>query len=186
MPPALEILNLGDYGNKNKFTGGIPAEWGSLTNLKELKLAKCGRDGACRVCSGQHRRLVDERNASTGPLPKTMPSALEILIMNRNKFTGGIPAEWGSLTNLKELKLAACGLDGACRVCSVQQNKVERQRECRQAVPIPSKSSQSDLRAFLAGAVPATIGNLTNLQTLYLYDNELSGAFVGPDIRKAE
>ena len=39
-----------------------------------------------------------------------------------------------------------------------------------------AKSSQSDLRAFLAGAVPATIGNLTNLQTLNLAANSLSGA----------
>ena len=35
--------------------------------------------------------------------------------VNNNKFTGGIPVEWGSLTNLKELKMVACGLDGASR-----------------------------------------------------------------------
>ena len=29
-----------------------------------------------------------------------------------HKFTGGIPSEWGALTNLKELKMAYCGLDG--------------------------------------------------------------------------
>ena len=47
-----------------------------------------------------------------------MPTSLEILNMNQaGKFTGGIPAEWGSLTNLKELKMAACGLDGACLCC---------------------------------------------------------------------
>ena len=50
MPPSLEVLNLSDdYMNKNKFTGGIPAEWGSLTNLKELKMVKCGLDGASRA-----------------------------------------------------------------------------------------------------------------------------------------
>ena len=42
MPPALEVLRL----NYNKFTGGIPAEWGSLTNLKSLDMRKCGLDGA--------------------------------------------------------------------------------------------------------------------------------------------
>ena len=47
MPPSLEKLNLsGDYGNLHKFTGGIPTEWGSLTNLKELKMAYCGLSGA--------------------------------------------------------------------------------------------------------------------------------------------
>ena len=50
MPPSLEVLNLGDNSqNNNKFTGGIPAEWGSLTNLKELKMVKCGLDGASRA-----------------------------------------------------------------------------------------------------------------------------------------
>ena len=50
MPPSLEMLNLGAYlgayGEPNKFTGGIPTEWGSLTNLKELKMANCGLSGA--------------------------------------------------------------------------------------------------------------------------------------------
>ena len=47
MPPSLEVLNLGELCcNTNKFTGGIPTEWGSLTNLKELKMAYCGLSGA--------------------------------------------------------------------------------------------------------------------------------------------
>ena len=46
MPPSLERLILGSqYGNSNKFTGGIPTEWGSLTKLKELIMAGCGLDG---------------------------------------------------------------------------------------------------------------------------------------------
>ena len=53
----------------------------------------------------------------TGPLPKVMPVSLEILNLgdnwrNINKFTGGLPAEWSWMTNLKELKMHNCGLDG--------------------------------------------------------------------------
>ena len=50
MPLSLEVLILGMdmYNNDNKFTGGIPTEWGSLTNLKELKMVKCELDGAAR------------------------------------------------------------------------------------------------------------------------------------------
>ena len=44
MPPSLEQLDLSDPFQK--FTGGIPTEWGSLTNLKELKMASCGLSGA--------------------------------------------------------------------------------------------------------------------------------------------
>ena len=47
MPPSLEVLNLGNgYGETNKFSGGIPTEWSSLTNLKELNVAGCGLSGA--------------------------------------------------------------------------------------------------------------------------------------------
>ena len=42
-----------------------------------------------------------------------MPPSLEKLDMfDAGKFTGGIPTEWGSLTKLKELNMAYCGLDG--------------------------------------------------------------------------
>ena len=52
-----------------------------------------------------------------GELPKQLPTSLEVLTLgvysdNTNKFTGGIPSEWGALTNLKELEMAFCGLDG--------------------------------------------------------------------------
>ena len=46
MPVSLEELVLdGDYGEGHKFTGGIPVEWSSLTNLKKLSMARCGLDG---------------------------------------------------------------------------------------------------------------------------------------------
>ena len=52
-----------------------------------------------------------------GPLPKVMPVSLEIINLSvGNKFTGGIPTEWCSMTNLKELMMAECGLDGECLV----------------------------------------------------------------------
>ena len=51
--------------------------------------------------------------AHAGPLPKVMPMSLEILNLHSSgKFTDGIPAEWGSMTNLKGLYMRKCGLDG--------------------------------------------------------------------------
>ena len=46
---SLEVLNFGKYSddNDNNFTGGIPAEWGALTNLKKLSMMNCGLDGGC-------------------------------------------------------------------------------------------------------------------------------------------
>ena len=54
-----------------------------------------------------------------GLLPKVMPVSLEVLMLDggygddTHKFTGGIPAEWDSLTNLKKLSMECCGLEGA-------------------------------------------------------------------------
>ena len=48
MPVSLETLDLSGGQSRptsHKFTGGIPAEWSSMTNLKELKLSNCGLDG---------------------------------------------------------------------------------------------------------------------------------------------
>ena len=46
LPVSLEVLNFGErYDNTNRFTGGIPSEWGALTNLKSLKMVACGLDG---------------------------------------------------------------------------------------------------------------------------------------------
>ena len=61
-------------------------------------------------------------------MPKVLPTSLEILDISggdtyddgrdHHKFTGGIPPEWGALANLKQLKMACCGLDGALPVLS--------------------------------------------------------------------
>ena len=120
MPVALEILDLSGVSiNPHNFTGGIPAEWSSMTNLKELYMAYCGLDGES-VCSGMPRRGELRSESHTGLLPKMLPASLEELQLgpdygfqdNNNKFEGGIPAEWGGLTKLKKLNLMKCGLDG--------------------------------------------------------------------------
>ena len=104
-----------------------------------------------------------------------MPPSLEKLILgyeygNSNKFTGGIPTEWSSLTNLKELNVADCGLDGAfvCRhPCAyVPRYAMEANRRFLTRSPFPR----------CAGAIPESIGNLTNLQVLNLGNNALTGA----------
>ena len=47
MPLSLEILDLSGeiVGTHHKFTGGIPTEWSSLTNLKVLKMSACSLHG---------------------------------------------------------------------------------------------------------------------------------------------
>ena len=55
MPVSLEVLNLSGAGRKpHKFTGGIPSEWSSMTNLKELSMANCGLDGEGYIFALNH------------------------------------------------------------------------------------------------------------------------------------
>ena len=57
LPISLEVLDVSGDGYKpHKFTGGIPSEWGALTNLKELKMASCGLDG--RPLSIRSERVI--------------------------------------------------------------------------------------------------------------------------------
>ena len=71
----------------------------------------------------------------TGLLPKVMPVSLEILNLSGDeygphKFTGGIPAEWSSMTNLKELTMRQCGLDGECLVyvqCTKREQSADKE-----------------------------------------------------------
>ena len=75
---------------------------------------------ACQVRSSQvyhAQKRIEKRIARAGTLPKIMPVSLETLDVSggydhHHKFTGGIPAEWSSMTNLKELRMAHCRLNG--------------------------------------------------------------------------
>ena len=122
MPTSLEILNMGDsVFNNNKFTGGIPAEWSSMTNLKELNMYYCGLDGESCVCSVQQNRRQLRSESRTGPpLPETLrllaPLApkLEKLHLSDNKLSGAITEDIAAFTKLTELQLYDLGLEGAC------------------------------------------------------------------------
>ena len=88
----LEVLNFGvNYGNTNKFTGGIPSEWGALTNLKELKMAFCGLDG--KPLSIRSERFI-------------------FRVAEFHFFAGQLPKELGKLVNLTYFSVAGNELQG--------------------------------------------------------------------------
>ena len=128
MPVSLEILDLYEGG---KFTGGIPAEWGSMTNLKRLSLYSCGLDGECLVyvqCDTKRSQLRSESCAGP-PLPETLrllaplASNLESLNLSLNKLGGTITDDIAAFTKLAELGLYDMGLEGECARVSVEPGK---------------------------------------------------------------
>ena len=106
------------YGNSLGFT--LPMNIGELGgDITKLDLSSCSLAGP-RSTRSELFIFATEMDVVfyAGPLPKVLPISLEVLNLgdgreyNGNKFTGGIPPEWGALTNLKDLKMAYCGLDG--------------------------------------------------------------------------
>ena len=110
-----------------------------------------------------------------------MPPSLEILTLGDlsrvgNNFSGGIPTEWGSLTKLKELNMAQCGLDGTL-VSAPRYTKEREERTGERELGNGERSRTVPVALpRCAGAIPESIGNLTSLRSLWLQHNALSGA----------
>ena len=99
--------------------GTITSGVAVFTKLKKLELYSMELDGKIGSTRSERFNFATEIDVAfyAGPLPNVLPISLEVFNLgdysnNTNKFTGGIPSEWGALTNLKELNMVACGLDG--------------------------------------------------------------------------
>ena len=89
------------------------------------------------------------------------------LNLNRNFLYGSIPAELGSLTNLKTLRMAANSLVGSIPV------------ELGNLTALTNLDLQDNI---LSGSIPAELGKLSNLAWLELSENQLSGS-IPPELR---
>lgn len=95
---SLRVLVLGSFIGTtatpvgNRLTSPLPAEWGSLANLRQLSLP--------------HNRLTGTLPASWGAL------RLEVLQLNSNNFKGSIPDSWAPLVTGNMYELAMSGLSG--------------------------------------------------------------------------
>ena len=108
----------------HKFTGGIPFEWGALTNLKTLSVSNCSLDGKSLSIRTERLRISMTaftfvsgelpleiiRMKAKGIIPHDTPSTYSGLDGNKG-FT--LPANIGELGgDIKELNLARCSLTG--------------------------------------------------------------------------
>ena len=141
----------------------MPKELGNLINLQVFNVMNNYLSGALSILS-ERLNFATEIDVAfyAGPLPRVLPISLEVFTLDRytsntNKFTGGIPSEWGALTNLKELNMVACGLDG----------KPLRTRSERVILLI--------IALFAVGYLPKELGDLVNLLVLGVSGNRLTG-----------
>ena len=151
--------------DNNALTGSIPTELGSLTALRYLRLNNNALTGSIPTELGNLSNLESLTlygNALTGPIPTELGSltALRYLSLGGNELTGSIPTELGNLSNLESLQLYGNKLTG----------------------PIPTElGSLSNLESLqlgsnaLTGPIPTELGSLSNLESLQLGSNALTG-----------
>ena len=99
-----------------------------------------------------HLALVTlAENQLTGPVPSELGNLTDLILLDlrNNQLTGGIPAELGSLFNLTSLVLS------------------ENRRW---------DFESGSYKGGLEGSIPAELGNLAALESLDLYNNQLTGA----------
>jgi Leucine-rich repeat (LRR) protein len=162
--PLISLTNL-DVSSSLGLVGSIPAEIGSLSQLRSLSLSINQLTGVIPSEIGSLSQLSSmylQDNQLTGVIPPEIRSLshLDLLSLSINQLTGTIPSEIGSLSHLNSLSLSINQLTGT----------------------IPSEiGSLSQLRSLslsinqLTGTIPSEIRSLSHLGSLYLYNNQLTG-----------
>ena len=157
--------------------GDIPPQIGELINLDTLSCTFCGLTGSIPPEIGNLinlRSLTFLWNGITGQIPPEIGNliSLENLTIHSNQLTGVIPPEIGNLTNLKYLNITDnYDLTGSIPFeIGDLNNLIELQIGNHYSFP-----------SQLSGEIPPEIGNLINLEVLFLYYNQFTGS-IPPEI----
>ena len=164
-PQRITVL----YLVRQRLTGIIPPELGSLTGLDQLTLIE---------------------NQLTGPIPSELGNLANLsgLHLFSNRLTGSIPTELGRLTNLQGLGLYDNRLIGSIpSQLSDVTNLGALHVETNQLTgPIPPELGRlANLQWLtlhdnqLTGEVPDELGRLTKLEQLWLGGNQFTGCVFG-------
>ncbi|KAL8037785.1 hypothetical protein ABFX02_11G060500 [Erythranthe guttata] len=182
------------YLTSNSISGHIPKEIGKLKFLRNVGLGGNNLNGVIPEGIGNLQNLVVfgiERNSITGALPLGgLPREfgklhqLEELLLQFNTLAGLIPSELFNMTNLRILALGANGFFGdlPTNLCSSLPALEQLYLSLGYMTgPIPesvgncSKLKNLELNSNkFTGIVPQSLGNLRLLETLGLFDNNLT------------
>ncbi|KAJ6403645.1 hypothetical protein OIU84_011948 [Salix udensis] len=168
--------------------GGIPAEFGNLTNLKYLDLAVGNLSGEIPAELGRLKALETVflyQNNLEGELPAAIGNitSLQLLDLSENNLSGEIPAEIVNLKNLQLLNLMSNKLSGSvpAGVGGLTQLAVLELWNNSLSGPLPRDLGKNSPLQWLdvssnslSGEIPASLCNGGNLTKLILFNNSFS------------
>ena len=181
----LEYLDL----TSSRFSGPLPTEIGNLTNLTSLDLTSSRFSGPLPTEIGNLTNLTSlglSYGGFSGPLPTEIGNLtnLQRLGLSHSGFSGPLPTEIGNLTNLEYLnlthnltqKLSPGGFSGPLLSRSGFSGPLLSPGGFSGPLLSPGGFSGPLLSpGGFSGPLPTEIGNLTNLQRLYLTSSGFSG-----------
>ena len=183
---SLRIVDLND----NQFTGTIP-DLSDLVNLSTLDVSFNELSGGIpnfHVLNPVFKSFIAENNRFTGTIPGalTQLSSLDALILTSNQLTGSVP-DFSGMMNLRIVILDRNQLSGTVAPVSnlpnLEQYAVHRNKLTG---PIPTMITVPKLwLAYFhcnqfSGEIPASYDEITSLQRLLFFDNQLTGEI--PDL----
>ena len=152
--------------------GTIPDSIALFTALETLRISNCGKlSGTIPASIGALTNMVDlalEANSLEGEIPGAAIASMKRLttfsVKYNHRLSGTLaPQMFGQLTKLQSLDVSTNIISGT----------------------IPDFSNCSQLQTLalyknqLSGTVPSSLGSLSNLQTLYIDNNYITGAGAG-------
>ncbi|KAL5555098.1 hypothetical protein UlMin_037334, partial [Ulmus minor] len=161
---SLKMLDL----SENDFSVGVLPDNLCLTlpNLEKLHL------GNCQLC---------------GPIPAQLSQCIKLrsLLLRNNNLTGSIPSYLFNMSNLESIRLTNNNFEPTILPDNICQNlpKLEwlGMTYCNLGGRITTQFSQCGKLRVLGlasnnfiGSIPPTVGNLTNLEELFLASNHLT------------
>ena len=173
------------YLANNDLTGSIPTWLNGMTNMRQLWLWGNSLSGSIPDLSGMTSldKLKLANNMLTGGVPdgSMLPPNMTWLIIDGNPLGGEIP-DLSGLTSLKLLWLHSNGLTGSIPSGDMLPPNVDdlnlRDNMLTGEIPDLSRLDRATRVRLhgndLSGRVPATLGDLSMLRQLWLWDNELT------------
>ncbi|XP_059628716.1 probable LRR receptor-like serine/threonine-protein kinase At3g47570 [Cornus florida] len=190
----LEIIFL----ELNSLTGLIPATMFNISTLKEIGLTENHLTGNLPSSIGRTLPNLDYLSLGGNNLSGTIPdsisnaSKLTLLDLSTNRFTGSIPSSLGNLEHLEYLNLEDNNFIGESS--SPELSFLTSLTNCRHLrvlrvgenplngiLPVSIGAFSDSLERIvlqkcgIKGNIPSEIGHLSNLLTLSLYGNNLTG-----------